>query len=305
MGTSIRQDSNESVKKCRYCSSPILAAAKVCPICKLNQRWWLNYFRIGDLLLLISICISFGMVYFSYSNFHEAREERIKASDAANRALQAENLVKAANERVAVIEESSRETENQIKKVRDNIVKEYKTISVQVSLLKEINMLSSLAAKAISDQEAQAYRELEKYAKDPNKKHLKAMAEGEIAKVKTAYVLSHPSENRTLTYTAPDGTKKIDSQIPTHVLISFLKDPDWYIRDKAVTLLGRNEKGVPEALLASFDDPNLFVAKHALESFIAITSFKSQPDIFDFVKAKEWYKKNASELKKKLKDCSE
>lgn len=77
-------------KKCKSCASDIPKAAKICPFCKNNQKWYLN-FRISDLLLFASILLSFFMVLFSYLNFHEARKERIKAEEAAKLAYSAAN----------------------------------------------------------------------------------------------------------------------------------------------------------------------------------------------------------------------
>jgi len=34
-----------------------------CPNCKSHQKWFMNYFHVADMLLLVSICVSFGMVY--------------------------------------------------------------------------------------------------------------------------------------------------------------------------------------------------------------------------------------------------
>src|SRR5271157_2770477 len=103
----VMQDNDSNNKQCKYCTSDIPSTAKICPVCKFNQKWYLNYFRIGDILLLASISVSAFMVIFSYLNFHEAREERVKAAvalttanDAANKASSA--VIRANNAAIRV-----------------------------------------------------------------------------------------------------------------------------------------------------------------------------------------------------------
>ena len=65
-------------KQCKYCASDIPSAAKICPTCKKYQKWYLNFFRVSDVLLFFSLSVSLSMVIFSYLNFHEAREKGLK-----------------------------------------------------------------------------------------------------------------------------------------------------------------------------------------------------------------------------------
>lgn len=95
--------------KCAYCDSPMLLRARVCVNCNRDKRWFLNYFRGGDLLLLVSILVSFGMVYLSYQNFHEAREEHVKASEALKIASKAESIVIKGHEQLQQIEAANEE----------------------------------------------------------------------------------------------------------------------------------------------------------------------------------------------------
>lgn len=141
----------------------------------------------------------------------------------------------------------------------------------------------------------------ERYSNDPKKQSFKIFAVAEILRVKGFYISGTRIKGISLSYTAPDGSKKTDAEIPTHILISFLSNSNWPLRANAAELLAnRSEKGVPEALIKAFDDSNLDVRKIALDSFERITGF-TRIDVFDFPRAKEWYAKNASEVEKKLK----
>ncbi len=79
---------NESLPSpCRWCSSPLHVAARICPICKGHQKWIWNYF--SNVLLVIStcisivlVCISAANVYLTKSNLDQAQEEKIKAREA-------------------------------------------------------------------------------------------------------------------------------------------------------------------------------------------------------------------------------
>jgi hypothetical protein len=189
-----------------------------------------------------------------------------------------------------------------LKDTREKIIKEYSTLSTEVNLLKELNRLSSLGAQAIAEGDSRAFRELGIYSGDPKKQAFKKFVLAEIYKVKSFYISVTRIAGVNITYTVADGTEKTDEQIPTHLLIEeALKQAKWEFRAKAAELLGRrSEKGVPEALIESFDDGRLDVAKIALDSFVIITGYK-KIDVFDFTRAKEWYKKNAPEVEKKLK----
>jgi len=189
-----------------------------------------------------------------------------------------------------------------LKDTREKIVKEYSTLSTEVNLLKEMNRISSLGAEAIAKGDSRSFRELAMYSDDPKKRAFEMFALAEIFKVKSFYLSGTRIAGVSITHTTADGTKKTDTEIPTHILIEEgLKHPKWEFRAKTAELLqSRSEKGVPDALVRSFDDERLDVAKIALESFGIITGFK-KVDVFDFTRAKEWYKKNASDVAKKLK----
>jgi uncharacterized protein (UPF0333 family) len=83
----VDEHTTERSKLCRWCDSPISTSAKVCSICKGNQKWFWNYF--GQILLVVStcisiilVCISVANVYLTKRNLDEAKEEKIKAREA-------------------------------------------------------------------------------------------------------------------------------------------------------------------------------------------------------------------------------
>jgi len=153
-----------------------------------------------------------------------------------------------------------------LKDTRDKIVKEYTTLSAEINTLKELNRLSLLGARALVDGVSDAFTDLETYSNDPKKQSFKIFAVAEILKVKGFYISVTRIKGIILPYTAPDGSKKTEAEIPTRILISFLSSSDWPSRAKAAELLAnRSEKGVPEALIKAFNDSNLDVRKIALD----------------------------------------
>ena len=141
-------------KKSTYCNTPMPVHARVCASCNRDQRWYLNYFRIGDLLLLVSILISFGMVLFSYWNFHESREERVKASDALQRASKAEDLVKQGEQQLKQLQVVTNEGRKEVVRIT-SLVKEAETKLTKVED----------ATKETRQRAADLSKQLDEYAK--------------------------------------------------------------------------------------------------------------------------------------------
>jgi hypothetical protein len=112
-----------SGKKCKYCDMPMARLARVCAHCRRDQRWYLNYFRRGDIILLIFILVSLVLVYFSYDNLRQSREERIKATEALQRALSAEEIVKKAEQELEKLKLSGEEGKKEVEKI-GSLVKE-------------------------------------------------------------------------------------------------------------------------------------------------------------------------------------
>lgn len=133
-------------KRCYYCAQSIPVEAKVCSECGRNQRRLLNYGR--DILFLVSILISFGMVYVSYSNLEETRKEGVKATEAYRKATAAENK----------IEEDTKRLQLDIKKGEDDVIR----IGL---LLKEVETEILQAKKELRDIKEKASKESQRIGK--------------------------------------------------------------------------------------------------------------------------------------------
>jgi hypothetical protein len=106
-----------SGKKCKYCDMPLPRLARVCAHCRRDQRWYLNYFRRGDIILLIFILVSLVLVYFSYENLRKSGEERVKASEALQQALSAEDIVKKAQQEIEKLKLAGEEGKKEVEKI--------------------------------------------------------------------------------------------------------------------------------------------------------------------------------------------
>jgi len=126
-----------SGKKCRYCDMPMPRLARVCVHCNRDQRWYLNYFRRGDLLLLIFILVSLALVYFSHENYLELREERVKAGEAFQRALSAEDIGKKAQQELEKLKLSGEEGRKEVDRITSLVKEAEGKLSAVETLAKE------------------------------------------------------------------------------------------------------------------------------------------------------------------------
>ena len=184
-----------------------------------------------------------------------------------------------------------------IDNTKDKIRKGYSSLDSQVENSKERKMLTELGDRAYAEGTSRAITELENYVDKPKKDELKSFAMAEILRIKSFYASGTRLKGISITTTFPDGTKKVDIDIPTIDLIKALNNLEWTTRAKAAELLGTHkEKGVPEALMMAFQDKRLDVARTALSSFELVTGF-NKIDVFGFNEAKEWWEKNKSNVK--------
>lgn len=187
---------------------------------------------------------------------------------------------------------------------RKNFSEKYETLAEEVTFLKERNRLLRLGDKAITDGDRKALAKLVSIAKKPPKPELFPAVSSEILRVKSFYITVTRIKGASITHTKPDGTKMVDDEIPTNILIEDLKhNAKWVVRAKSAQLLkARKEKGVPEALLYALrNDQQLDVIKIALDSFESVTRFKAT-DVFACESAEKWWKQNKQEVDKKLKE---
>jgi len=199
------------------------------------------------------------------------------------------------------IENAKKLTENEINSFRSylddsksRLGEEYNKLVTEAEMLKERNRLAKLANIAISEGSRQALQELEDVIKNPLKQDLAEVAMAEIMRVKAFYATTNRIKGRSVNYASPAGIVIVDDKIPTDTLISELRhNSDWQIRAKFAELLAsRKDPSVVEALLmAAKEDAHLEVVKMSLESFAAITGFKSN-DVFDYASAVKWWNEN-------------
>lgn len=142
-------------KKCTYCDTSMPIHARVCSNCNRDQRWYLNHFRVGDLLLFVFLLISFGVVYFSYRNFQESTEERVKASQALERTSAVENIVKQSKEQLEQLQRASEEGRKEVDRIT-SLVKEAET---KLANVEDVTKETKQKAQALSKQS-------EEYQKD-------------------------------------------------------------------------------------------------------------------------------------------
>jgi transcriptional antiterminator Rof (Rho-off) len=126
-----------SGKKCKYCDMPMPRLARVCIHCHRDQRWYLNYFRRGDLLVIIFILLSVALVYLSHENLRESREERVKAGEALQRAPSAEDIVKRAQQELEKLRQSGEEGRKEVDRITSLVKEAEGKLSAVETLAKE------------------------------------------------------------------------------------------------------------------------------------------------------------------------
>ena len=85
--TKIDKNEKKETHYCRWCCSYLSDGAIVCPNCGRHQKWLWNYFSQGLLFVstwvsIIIVCISVANVVLTKRNLDQAKEERIKATEA-------------------------------------------------------------------------------------------------------------------------------------------------------------------------------------------------------------------------------
>jgi len=164
--------------------------AKICHYCQQGQKWYTN-FRINDLLLFASILLSFCMVLLSYWNFHEAKEERIKAADAlkiantaaskaadavirantsANMVSKAEKSVTGTVERMKKIEQSSVDVNDKVKQIQVKTSHGFEVFESNLKDMKEETDIISLSYEVKSGDKDALNQLIELTRNDKNQK---------------------------------------------------------------------------------------------------------------------------------------
>lgn len=124
-------------KKCKYCNMLMPRHARVCAHCRRDQRWYFNYFLRGEIILFIFILVSLALVYFSYDNLRQSKEERNKAGEAFQRAQSAEDIVKKAQQELEKLKLSGEEGKKEAEKIGSLVKEAEGKISGVDTLIKE------------------------------------------------------------------------------------------------------------------------------------------------------------------------
>jgi hypothetical protein len=178
-------------------------------------------------------------------------------------------------------------------------------LSTEIEFLKKRNKLLRLSDKAITkpNSSVSALKKLYSFTDPDVEPSMREMATSEILRVKLFYITTSRIKNFNIEAAARAGPIRTNAEIPTDILISKLRNAsNWKAQAKAAKLLSnRREKNVPQALLISVcENPVLDVVKIALDSFEAVTGFKSN-DVFDCEDAKRWWNENKQQVMSRLK----
>jgi vacuolar-type H+-ATPase subunit F/Vma7 len=182
--------------------------------------------------------------------------------------------------------------------IASNLREQNELLTKQVDGWNKRSKLMKLSDEAIENCNAQSFKELLKYKGTD----LEQSASAEVTRVKIAFASTSRIINETLTVTEPDGSKKVNNDIKTSMLIKILKtDSSWESRVNAARLLGsRSQVGVPDSLLeACREDNHLEVVRIALNSFKAITGHSH--DVLMCDGYEKWWSGNKDKIVEKLK----
>jgi hypothetical protein len=206
-----------------------------------------------------------------------------------------------------------------VERFRADLLKEYQTVSDELSRIKLLAYLPVLSDQAISEGDREAFEEIIRIAEEETENSpLKKVAIEQMNRIKGSF--SKPSSfiGPSLIVTLEDGTIRKGGDIPTDRLMINLSDSDWKIRAEAAILLGlRTEKGVPDILLqVARTDKNLWVIYHAFVSFGYVTRQVKRPRLaggtpitlpqgihmFDIDKLEQWWQEHSADVNEQLAD---
>lgn len=181
---------------------------------------------------------------------------------------------------------------------------DYATLAAELATLKKRNEIMMLGDLGIQAADRSALDELARIERESQDSSIKLAASSEISRVKSFWIGITRLRGQELSRAGYDGKQRKQSDFATNELIqSMSSDHEWNIRALAAKALGkRKEKGVPEALITCIkNDRNLEVVRNAVQSFERVTGYNN-PDVFSADTIEIWWKENAEETTKKLKD---
>ena len=279
---------------------------------KIEVLTWVRKWRIR-IIGGISIVSIIGLVGMCFAIYHKVEKDasRFITDSITNKFAEPNIRVTltevAKNEAKAILKDEIQPAITKFRTDLDNYRTDfsggYNSLANEIEILQGRNKLVQLADSAIAEGNRSAFEELENISKDLTKDKLSKVARAEMLRVKKFYVGMSRIQGVDLALTDTEGNKIENEEIPTDALISGLlnKDVDWQLRAKAAELLKKcKEKKVPEKLLKAIqEDSNLDVVKTSLESFEAVTGFKST-DVFSYELVEKWWSENKEEVFKKL-----
>ena len=229
---------------------------------------------------------------------NEVAENQAKEIISNNLVLAIQKANKSINQKIESFKED-------LKKFKEEYDSELEKLAAEVNYLKNRNIVLRLSDKAIATGDAIPFEELESIYASATNNDIKMIALAEIFRVKNHFATMTRIKGIDVKYTHPQtGQEFTEKEIPTEALIQWLKEAEpWKYRARIAQLLKkRKEKQVPEALLDAIkNDKNLEVRKNAMNSFEAVTGFKSS-DVFKYNPANEWWKENKERVNQTLKD---
>jgi hypothetical protein len=195
--------------------------------------------------------------------------------------------------------------ENSLQEFKDTYDIELKKLTVEVEFLKSRNEIMKLGDEAIANRDAISFEKLERIMISSKDIYIKQSALSEILRVKNFISSGTSIRGVDVTYLDPNtGSILKNDKIPTSVLINgLIKNKSDQERAKIAQLLNkRKEKQVPEVLLNAIkNDKDLEVRKEAMDSFEAVTGFKST-DVLMYDPAIKWWNENKAKVESNLKD---
>ena len=262
-------------KKCVYCKQLIEHTAIVCHICGRSQNKLWNLVNNGaHITTIIMVFIAIIQLVIAYQQMQEAKNERIAASEALERAKQAE------------------------KKFEEK----FGLLSQELYILQVRNRITALGDSAIAVGNRKAFNKLMSMANDTMNNDLKFLAQSERLRVYSFHGAIQFYGDLIDTLSNGEVKKEKDFTLPE--LINILKNhKDWKRRAASARLLGsKNFKGVPEALFYCIkNDQNLFVIRWAIDSFESITGCSTE-DTFGFDDLYKCWEERSEKIKNKMKD---
>jgi len=137
---------------CRLCKQEIAKSSKKCHHCGAWQsQWWSWLVHLPALISFVLMCVAIAQLILGYNQLLEAQRQRVLASDALQRAKQAEDTATSVAKNLDKVQVRVREQEESIYRIVAKAEEQGKTIDVITARVKrEFSEILSIGAKAKS-----------------------------------------------------------------------------------------------------------------------------------------------------------